>query len=83
MIKYLTQAEVKKRAKYKIAEIGSVFAPIKKVYGTITNNPHGKRYNTADVSIMLYSEQFWRYWEIKAKEEGVYFELYANKYEGD
>jgi hypothetical protein len=30
MIKYLTQAEVKKRAKYKIAEIGSVFAPIKR-----------------------------------------------------
>ncbi len=29
MVKYLTQAEVKKRAKYKIAEIGSVFAPIR------------------------------------------------------
>jgi len=27
MIKYLTQPEVKKRAKHKIAEIGSVFAP--------------------------------------------------------
>lgn len=79
MIKYLTQAEVKKRAKYKIAEIGSVFAPIEKVYGTITNNPYGKRYNTTEVSIMLYSEQFWHYWEIKAKQEGVYFELYADK----
>lgn len=79
MIKYLTQAEVKKRAKYKIAEIGSVFAPIKKVYGTITNNSYGKRYNTTEVSIMLYSEQFWRYWETKAKQEGVYFELYADK----
>jgi hypothetical protein len=28
---------------------------------------------------MLYSEQFWHYWEIKAKQEGVYFELYADK----
>jgi hypothetical protein len=79
MIKYLTQAEVKKRAKYKIAEIGSVFAPIRKIHGTITTNVYGKRYNTTEVSIMLYSEQFWRYWEIKAKQEGVYFELYADK----
>ncbi len=79
MIKYLTQAEVKKRAKYKIAEIGSVFAPIKKVYGTITNNPYGQRYNTTEVSIMLYTKEFWKYWEMKAKQEGVYFELYADK----
>ena len=78
-MKYLTQTDVKKRAKYKIAEIGSVFAPIKKVYGTITNNPYGKRYNTTGVSIMLYTKQFWRYWEIKAKKEGLYFKLYADK----
>ena len=78
-IKYLTQAEVEKRAKHQIASIGSVFAPIKKVYGTITNNPYGKRYNTTEVSIMLYSEQFWHYWEQRAKRENVFFELYADK----
>ncbi len=71
--------KTEERANYKIAEIGSVFAPIKKVYGTISKNPYGKRYNTKEVSIRLYSKQFWHYWEIKAKEERVYFELYANK----
>jgi rRNA processing protein Gar1 len=79
VIKYLTQAEVNKRAKYKIAEIGSVFAPIKKVYGTITTNPYGNKYNTADVSIMAYTQDFWFYWEQRAKRENVFFELYADK----
>ena len=79
MIKYLTQAEVKKRPKYKIAEIGSVFAPIKKVYGTITTNVYGKKYNTTEVSIMLYTKEFWKYWEMKAKQENAYLELYADR----
>ena len=78
-IKYLTPAEVEKKAKHKIAEIGSVFAPVKKIYGTITTNAYGKKYNTAEISIMAYTEEFWLYWEMKAKQEGAYLELYADK----
>jgi ribosomal protein L25 (general stress protein Ctc) len=78
-IKYLTPAEVEKVAKHKIAEIGSVFAPIRKIHGTITTNVYGKRYNTAEVSIMLYTKEFWKYWEMKAKQENAYLELYADK----
>ena len=78
-IKYLTLAEVEKIAKHKIAELGSVFAPVKKIYGTITTNAYGRRYNTNEVSIMLYTKEFWKYWEMKAEQEGVYFELYADK----
>mgnify|MGYP000844983567 FL=1 len=78
-IKYLTQAGVEKRAKHQIASIGSCFAPVKKIYGTITTNPYGKKYNTADVSIMVYTQDFWFYWEQRAKRENVFFELYADK----
>ena len=78
-IKYLTQADVEKRAKYFLAASGSCEAPVKKVYGTITTNAYGNKYNTADVSIMAYTEEFWFYWKQRAARENVYFELYADR----
>ena len=75
--KYLTQSEVEKIAKHKIASIGSCFAPTKKIYGTITQNAYGNKYNTTDVSIMAYTEDFWLYWENRARCENVFIELYA------
>lgn len=78
-IKYLTQAEVEKRAIYKLATVGSCDAPVKRVYGTTTTNAYGYKYHTADVSIMVYTEEFWLYWERRAKREGVLFELYADR----
>lgn len=78
-IKYLTAEETEKRAKYKLACIGSCFAPARKVYGTITENTYGNRYNTKDVSIMTFTDEFWDYWEQRAKRENVFFELYADK----
>ena len=78
-IKYLTQAEVEKRAKHQIASIGSCFSPVKKIYGTITTNTYGNKYTTTDVSIMAHTQDFWFYWEQRAKRENVFFELYADK----
>jgi hypothetical protein len=78
-MKYLTQDQVEKIATHKIASIGSCSAPIKKVYGTITTNSVGQRYNTATVSIMLYTPDFWNYWATRAKQLNVFFELFADK----
>ena len=78
-IKYLTQAEVEKIAKYKIATIGSCLSPVKKIYGTITTNVYGNKYNTSEISIMTYTREFWLYWENEAKSKNVLIELYADK----
>ena len=78
-VKYLTQAQVDKIAKHFIAASGSCSAPVKKICGTLTENEHGYKFNTSSVSIMLYTEDFWQYWAMQAKKEGVYIELYADK----
>lgn len=78
-IKYLTQAEVEKRAKYHVATIGSSFAPTKRICGTITTNAYGNKLNTADVSIMTYTDEFWLYWERRAKRENALIEIYADR----
>jgi len=77
--RYYTREEVEKIAKNKIATIGSCFAPVKKIYGTITTNSYGKKYNTSEVSIMAYTEEFWHYWEMVASQENALLELYADK----
>ena len=77
--KYLTASEVQKKAKHHIASIGSCYAPIKKIYGTLTTNQYGQRYNTQEVSIMILTENFWYYWSRIAKQENVFIELYADK----
>lgn len=77
--KYLTASEVQKKAKHHIASMGSCFAPIKKIYGTLTTNQYGQRYNTQEVSIMILTENFWDYWNGIAKQENVFIELYADK----
>lgn len=78
-IKYLTQAEVEERAKHKIATIGRGSSVVKKIYGTITTNPYGYRYNTQEVSMMVDGNDFTVYWNIRAKKENVTFELYADR----
>ena len=57
----------------------SLYLKVKSINGTITTNVYGKRYNTTEVSIMLYTKEFWKYWEMKAKQENAYLELYADK----
>jgi hypothetical protein len=78
-IKYLTQEQVDKIATHFIAAFGSCHAPTKKICGTITQNEHGYKFNTSSVSIMLYTENFWIYWETEAKRQNAYIELYADK----
>jgi hypothetical protein len=78
-IKYLTQAEVEKRAKYHVATIGSSLAPTKRICGTITTNAYGNKLNTVDVSIMTYTEDFWLYWERRAERENALIEIYADR----